>query len=195
MTPSVIALIGASGAGKSTVAKALAAQGYTIIPMSCVLKDMLRALGFSDDDLEGDQVYRLTPQPKLGGMSPRGVAQSLGTQWARNTVHPDLLVNAVEQRVRDALAAGCKVVIDGMRFPNEWDMTYRLGGELWTVYRPGVGERRTWLDKLCHFFGWHPRIHESEWHWRDARPDVFISNQGPAEWLAGAVACNLQRSR
>lgn len=193
--PPVIGLIGASGAGKSTVAKALAAQGYTIIPMSCVLKDMLRALGFSDDDLEGDQAYRLTPQRRLGGMSPREVAQSLGTQWARNSVHPDLLVNAVEVHIRAALAAGCRVAIDGMRFPNEWRMVERLHGQLWCVYRPGVGPKRTWLDKIAHRFGWHPRIHESEWHWRDAKADVTIVNEGPAHWIAGAVACNLKRPR
>jgi hypothetical protein len=193
--PPVIALIGASGAGKSTVAKTLAEQGYTVIPMSCVLKDMLRALGFTDADLEGDQAYRLTPQRKLGGMSPRQVASTLGTEWARNTVHPDLLVNAVEARIRAALATGCKVVIDGMRFPNEWDMTYRLGGELWCVYRPGVGPKRTWADKLAHLVGWHPRIHESEWHWRDASPDVTIFNEGPAKWLASAVVCNLRKAR
>lgn len=190
--PPVIGLFGASGAGKSTVARELVRHGYKLVPMSCVLKDMLRALGFTDQDLEGDQAYRLTPQKRLGGMSPREVAQTLGTQWARNIVHPDLLVNAVCNRLQQELAAGHRVVVDGMRFPNEWQMAHRLGGQVWTVRRRASEQKRTWFDKLCARFGFFPRIHESEYHWPDAPADFTFGNEHTEAALRRTVGIALK---
>lgn len=185
--PKLIGLIGASGAGKSSVARNLEQQGYVIIPMSCVLKDMLKALGFGPDDLEGDQAYRLTPQERFGGMSPREVAQSLGTEWARDIVHPDLLVNAVRARIAVVVRSGLKVCVDGMRFPNEADMIRSLGGEIWCVERPGVGPVRTVFDRMAAWLGWFPRIHESEYHWPYIHADVTIRNDSNTANLRGFV--------
>lgn len=75
-----------------------------------------------------------------GQVMPRTFLQTLGTDWGRNLVHPDLWVNLTMARIdRLATLTGRAVfAICGTRFPNEVAAIRDRGGEVWWIERPGV---------------------------------------------------------
>lgn len=214
--PPVIGIVGPMGAGKSTLAKHLVeVHGYTRMSMATPLKNMLRALGLSEEDVNGPQAHRERPSTLLGGKSPRFALQTLGTDWGRRMISPDLWVSAVQALIiqHQTRAATAKkkqphagVVIDDIRFPNEWEMVRRLGGSLWRIRRPQVERTRTWLDHFYHG-RWggltHPLvwlrlfkpIHESEYHWPDAPSDAEFDNTGTEAEMRHQASLLLLNSR
>lgn len=199
--PPVIGISGAMGAGKSTLAKHLVeVHGYTRMSMAAPGKNMLRALGLTEEDVNGTPAQKMRANPMLGGRSARFAMQSLLTQWGRLMMSPDLWVNAMQVLIvqhQTKSATGKKkpphagVVIDDIRFPNEWDMVRRMGGVLWKVRRPDVEPTRTFMDRLFHaprvgklirplslFLPFWRPIHESEYHWPDAPSDAEFWNTG-----------------
>jgi len=132
------------GSGKSTLANVLVEQhGFRRIPFAAVLKDMtvelLAALGYSDsraaEVVERDKGHEIDV---LDGVTARHIMQTLGTDWGRKLVHPEVWVRAWQGRVTTALAAGLDVVADDVRFPNELAAVEQLGGLTVRVVRPGV---------------------------------------------------------
>jgi ATPase subunit of ABC transporter with duplicated ATPase domains len=78
--PRVIALSGPAGSGKSTAAAVLQEKGYTLVKFAGPLKAMCRAVGLSDEHIEGNGKER--PLGWLQGKSPRQFMQLLGTMGA-----------------------------------------------------------------------------------------------------------------
>lgn len=66
----------------------------------------------------------------------RLMLQTIGTQWGRTCIDPDLWTKLAERRARANLAIA-PVIFDDMRFPNEFEMIKRLGGKTIRVIRPG----------------------------------------------------------
>jgi len=64
--------------------------------------------------------------------------QTLGTEYGRQSVHPEVWLMCWERATRQKLDAGIPVVVDDVRFPNEAALVRRLGGELWRIERPGT---------------------------------------------------------
>lgn len=93
--------------------------------------------GLTDDQLNGS--LKETPCALLGGKTPRYAMQTLGTEWGRNLIHPDLWVFIWTRYRRSEMRAfpRDRVVADDVRFPNEVDAIHELGGEVWRVHRPG----------------------------------------------------------
>lgn len=162
--PRLIALTGYAGSGKSTVAEHLArAHGYRRIRFADPLKDMLKVgFGLTDEHVNGG--LKETPLDVLGGRSPRQAMQTLGTEWGRETMHPELWVRAWRARV-DASTAG--VVVEDLRFLNEARMVRARGGEIWRIHRPG-----------CSAGG-----HISEQELDRITPRAVITNDGEIEEL------------
>ena len=135
MKPQLIGIMGLAGSGKSTIATYLSKRyRYQVMKFSGVLKDMLRALGMSEAEIEGD--LKESHRQWLGGKTPRHVMLTLGTEWGRDLVHRDMWVNALFRqqafslpRVRD------RIVIDDCRFQNEATEILSHGGSLWRVRR------------------------------------------------------------
>jgi hypothetical protein len=75
-------------------------------------------------------------------ITPRWLQQSLGTEWGRDLILPNLWITIAKLKVRAHQAMGRDIVIDDMRFINEYDTVLELGGEPVRVNRPGV-ERTT----------------------------------------------------
>jgi hypothetical protein len=73
------------------------------------------------------------------GVSPRYLAQTLGTEWGRAHVDPDVWVKALEQRLREARVwyQDCTIVLTDCRFVNEAQWV-RQNGHLLHVTRPGA---------------------------------------------------------
>jgi hypothetical protein len=93
--------------------------------------------------LELSRAMKLTVQTFLDGpTTPRKAAQLIGTEWAREHVHPQIWVkhlffNLAMDCVRYPDIQGC--IIPDVRFLNEADELLRLGGKILRVERPGVG--------------------------------------------------------
>jgi len=73
-----------------------------------------------------------TPIPKLGNKSVRELCQSLGKDWGRDLVGEDLWLNILMSNLHPDHA----YVIDGLRFPNEYQAIKERGGEVWKIVRP-----------------------------------------------------------
>lgn len=132
-----------SGCGKSGVADTLVeAYGFHRVKMAKTLKSMiitmLHDLGIPTSEIpryiEGD--LKEVPIPQLG-VSPRYLFETLGTKWGREIIHPDLWAKIGANRAKALMDVGQSVVVDDMRFPNEFVALEALGGIMVRVSRPG----------------------------------------------------------
>lgn len=143
----LIGLTGYKGSGKTTVARYLEDRhGYTRLPFAAVIKDMLRAMGLSEEQVNGD--LKETPSELLCGKTPRFAMQTLGTEWGRDTIGKDLWLNMWSARA----APVHKVVVDDIRFLSEAQRVIGDGGIVVRVNRPDtVGDghsSETELDRI-----------------------------------------------
>jgi hypothetical protein len=84
--------------------------------------------------------------PLLCNVTPRRVMQTLGTEWGRDTIHKDLWTQLAMAAVDKALAEKAyirphdpaRVVLDDLRFLNEYDAVVSRGGMVIRVVRPGA---------------------------------------------------------
>ena len=140
MRPILIGLTGRARSGKTTAAEHLA-QTYLLEQYAFAdpLRDGLMAIfNLDPTDFEGDR----KEQP-LGWLdcSPRQLMQSMGTEWARNTVHPDVWVKLAEQNLEymtKALGAVLGIIVSDVRFENEADLIRRRGGTVIHILRPNA---------------------------------------------------------
>ena len=151
-------------AGKSTLAEALIYErGFTRVKMADALKTMLRALlayqSLRDEDIEMwiEGALKAEPSPWLYGQTPRFAMQTLGTQWGRDCMGEDFWVEVASSKIYTLLAAGRPVVIDDIRFENEYHMVRMFeAGFMAKVTRPEVDPQANmaWWRK---FFTKKPR--------------------------------------
>lgn len=121
--PRVVALTGAAGSGKSTAADYLIRHhGYERVKFAGPLKDMCRAIGMTEDHIEGH--LKEAPCDMLCGKTPRFFMQQIGTELGRNLIGDDFWIRLWLHRVADAK----RVVVDDLRFPNEAAAVRSLGG-------------------------------------------------------------------
>jgi hypothetical protein len=126
MRPQLVGIAGKAGSGKSTAAQVLIDAGWTRVKMAGPFKDMLRAMGLTERHIEGD--LKEVPCDLLQGQTPRHAMITLGTEWGRDIIGPNLWIDLASRRIKDALDAGCSVVVDDIRFDNEADVIRNLGG-------------------------------------------------------------------
>lgn len=133
----IIGLSGLAGSGKSTAAAHLVHRhGFARVRFAGPLKAMMAALGLTHEQIEGSE--KEVPCALLGGRTPRYAMQTIGTEWGRDLIAPDLWIRAWRAAV-DAVPAGQPIVCDDVRFPNEADAIRAAGGFLVRVERPGAG--------------------------------------------------------
>lgn len=139
----IVALTGLKGSGKSEVAKHLVDNcGFVRGKFAGPLKEMLRALlrwqGADADEIEEMVEGSLKEEPSfyLNDATPRHAMQTLGTEWGRELIHPDLWVDIEEDRLERMHGRDVKVVLDDLRFPNEVKFVERHKGVIWRVERP-----------------------------------------------------------
>ncbi|WP_157661682.1 deoxynucleotide monophosphate kinase [Burkholderia ubonensis] len=133
--PQVIALVGNAGAGKSTVADFLTHEhGYKLVKFAGPLKNMLRAIGLNDDEVNGS--LKEVPCNLLCGKTPRHAMVTLGTEWGRDLIGENFWTGLWEEETCSYLNSGFNVVVDDCRFPNEYEAIKRRGGIAWHIVRP-----------------------------------------------------------
>lgn len=159
--PRIIGLYSpAPGSGKTTLARYLSYENYVILPFAEPLKRMTRVLlmnlGYGPleiDELLTEDKERLLPQIRT---TTRHILQTLGTEFGRGCIHPDLWLFCWQARADRFLQAGASVICDDVRFHNEADLIRSMGGEIWHLSRPGVTSRTSHasegsLDDYPHF--------------------------------------------
>ena len=120
----LIGFTGYKGSGKTTAALHLTELGWYRESFATGIKDMLRAIGVDEHALtEGKEKECKI----LCGETPRRAMQTLGTEWGRVAIHPDIWVEAMRFRLKD-LHHATRVVIDDVRFPNEVKFIQEIGG-------------------------------------------------------------------
>lgn len=141
--PRLIALCSpAMGSGKSTVANYLVTRhGFAKVAFATPLKAMtsalLRSAGIQEDHIAdyvyGDRKEELLPAI---GVSSRRLQQTIGTEWGRELIRETLWTDIALAKARAYLDDGISVVIDDMRFPNEYGAVTLAHGDCYRVVRP-----------------------------------------------------------
>jgi hypothetical protein len=125
--------------GKGTIASVFAFHGYQIVRFSDPIRSMFSALYHEATRYSPAPAYfeerKNEAVPALGGMSYREFATSIGSEWGRKR-HPGLWVEIAKRKIEDHLTMGRNVVVEDVRFPNEFDMLRSLDATMVKVVRP-----------------------------------------------------------
>lgn len=111
--------------GKTTIAQYLKqTYGYQIVSFATPLKRMttqfLHGMGYSPMEIDHFLTEGKTMRLPGIGVDTRHILQTLGTEWGRSCIHPDVWVQMWEQQAKHVTAMGGRVVCDDIRFPNEY---------------------------------------------------------------------------
>ena len=133
----LIGLTGPAGCGKDTLANHLVANhSYKNVKFADPIKDGLCAMfGWTREQLE-DPAFKKTPQGPYD-RTPRYLMQTLGTEWGRNLVAPDIWMTLTEAKIKQFLTFR-NVAVSDVRFENEAALIRELGGTVYHVTRPGL---------------------------------------------------------
>ncbi len=133
----LIGITGHKGSGKDTAVETL--EGWDTIKFADCLKLMLKQYlvycGMSYKEagkLLEDPELKNKPHPLFHGKTPRYAMQTLGTEWGRTLINPDIWVYAAMNHVKDYR----KAVITDVRFPNEAKAVKDAGGTLVRINKP-----------------------------------------------------------
>jgi hypothetical protein len=143
MTPPIIGLWSpAPGCGKSTVAQFLGDRqpGYMRVgfadPLRRMVVELLNSAGYP-----WHQAHRFvhwekeTPLDLLPGKpTARRLIRTLAEEYCHDLIHPCLLSELWGTRVR---GMDCLVVADDVRKPDQALKIQSMGGQIWSVIRPG----------------------------------------------------------
>lgn len=173
----VVGLTGPAGCGKDTVGEILVEDhGFVTHSFAKPIKQMVCAL--LDEPLSkwADRQWREHKMPRFCDATPRELAQTLGTEWGRDCIHPDIWLNLGINRGYDlAFDAEKSLCITDVRFENE-------AQRIRNVHRGTIihVERRHSDTKSPH--------HISEQGVEHAAYDYLIKNDGGLTDLRHSVA-------
>lgn len=129
----IIGLAGLSRSGKDTVAAHLRRyHGFVSFAFADPIKEMLAIIGMD----ARNEVTREYTDARFR-VSARVAAQTLGTEWGREQIAPDIWITVLKERIK-GYAHG-RIVVTDVRFENEANWV-RSVGELWHIVRPGGNE-------------------------------------------------------
>lgn len=142
MTGRLLGLHGRAGAGKSTIAQAMIADGSAaLLHFASPIKSMARAIGLTEAQVNGAEKDQ--PTAMLGGCTPRRFLQQLGRDL-RGTRGADVVAGWTLVHVDRLLAHGMDVILDDVRLVSE---------------AAGIWERQGVVIELT---GWSPIELDSE---------------------------------
>lgn len=130
----IIGFVGPSGSGKSTAAYRLMENwGFVRVHAGMGIKDAAR-LGFrlTYDQVDGPAINN--PAPQLGGTTPRAFLEAFGK--AAHEVAPAATAERLASDIAGLPSWHNKVVVDGIRKPQEATMVSKLTGTVIRIIRP-----------------------------------------------------------
>lgn len=183
-----IGLSGFARSGKTTAAQYLESEyGYTRLHIADPLRRMLSSL-LTDFGYSGHKIWQYLEGPLKEnvipelGVTSRHAQISLGTEWGREQIHPDLWQRcweAQQQRLNSP------AMNDSVRFPNEEAGIRGRGGFTILIVRPECGPaafKSAFGKWLYQMFGLMHGVHDSERVDR-LNPNYVIHNTGSVEDL------------
>ena len=127
--------------GKTSVATFLERYGYQRVsfatPVKAMAITMLEHLGYSTmraTQLVYEEKSTLIPEIRT---TSRHILQTLGTEFGRECIHPELWTICWTAQACQLLAADTPVIADDVRFLEEAHAIKSLGGEMWHLSRDG----------------------------------------------------------
>jgi hypothetical protein len=132
----LIGITGQARSGKDTAADFLISSiDFTKYSFATPIKDAVKNLfHLTDDHVNGHLKEVVLPDL---GCSPRYLMQTLGTEWGRKLVDPEVWLMVAQKSIsRLALNGNAGVVIPDVRFENEAAFIRNNGGLLIHISRP-----------------------------------------------------------
>lgn len=172
----IIGFSGKKQVGKSTAAAWLVDKGFVRMSYADEMKRIARQLligcGLSEDRVSFYLSNKEVPMDRVG-CTMRHFLQTLGTDWGRNLIHPDLWVMAASIQIDALTSPDCRshIVFDDVRFENEADNIRARGGRIVHILRD-IGDTDS---------------HASENGIEIQIEDIVIHNMGNLESLRTAV--------
>ena len=121
----VIGIAGPAHCGKDTAADYLLAHlphGFNKASFADPIKQMATGLGLTHEQLYGDLKDVVDD---TFGCTPRKILQTLGTEWGRERIHPDIWVRAMSLKLQNLPDGG--LVMPDVRFENEANFVRQNG--------------------------------------------------------------------
>lgn len=153
--PPLVGLTGLAGSGKSTAANwfvrnySQAVKVAFASPIKRMAYELIRGSlpktwHIKPMEYLEDPALKNEPIPFLGGHTGRHLMQTLGTEWGRESIHPDFWVAIAAGKVERMLGVsfkkseniGVKVLFDDVRFANEAEMIRAYDGVVVRIVRP-----------------------------------------------------------
>jgi hypothetical protein len=127
----IIGFAGKKQVGKSTAAGFLCDAGFVRSSFARTLKSMAKVmlldLGFSEDEIQYFEEHKEEVIPLLS-CTMRHLQQTLGTEWGRQLIHPDVWSMTAARCTNGLLNQGVNVVFEDIRFENEAAFIRERGG-------------------------------------------------------------------
>ena len=174
-TPRLIGLTGYAGTGKDTVRAALQKHGFEGFafadPMRNMIRELLQTSGIGQHWMDWRECKEEVI-PALG-VSYRHLAQTLGTEWGRNTLGEGFWLKSADAYMAKMIKQKASAfVVSDVRFANEAAWVRHHGGVIWRVHRDAAQPVRE---------------HVSESGVDDIAPDLTVHNNGTLDELDTAV--------
>jgi len=155
MKKPLIGICGPANSGKDALAEGIARIDVCVIyHFADPIKNALNAMfgwgpaHWLDRDWKEKPIPWLAERYSTMEVTPRTLAQTLGTEWGRDMIHPDLWLKIAQQkwkRVAENASLGKggrlilgALIIPDVRFPNEAQWIKDEGGILFEINRPGI---------------------------------------------------------
>ena len=202
-----LGLLGIKGSGKDTVGQYFSEQyGYTSISFADSLKDCLSAIfGWDRMMLEGrnpksrawrEQVDHWWAD-KLGipDFTPRFAMTHFGTDIMRKHFNDEIWILNTQRKIERTEGP---VLLNDIRFPNEFDLLKQLNGVALRIERPDMLTRFSWVgeakmilkkhhddppQEIIQAFNSKYNVHESEWYLLNRNVDHILDNHSDIPYL------------